>query len=411
MHITDRSECNWIRDQFEVVQPKLDPEMKKQVLDRLLWATKFETFLHQKFTSKRFGLDGCETFIPGLKAIMQRASTLGTESVFMGMPHRGRLNVLVNVLRKPMEQLLAEFQGTVAESSADWGNSGDVKYHLGTTRQAYGMEVTLLPNPSHLECVNPVALGRTRAEFDDRRKDTKEVNFQKTLCILVHGDAAFAGQGVVYETMQMEDLHGYRVGGTIHIVVNNQIGFTTTPLEARTALHPTEVAKTVGAPIFHVNANDPEAVERVCRIAVEYRNRFNKDVVIDLVGYRKFGHNELDQPMFTQPKMYKKIASLKPVSELYKAKLINEGVITIKEADESVKKINDFMEAAFEKSKTHKFKQEDWRGRWQEEIVTALKYGKHKQTGVPIEELKELSQQINKLPETITPHSQIKKIY
>ena len=161
------------------------------------------------------------------------------------------------------------------------------------------MEVTLLPNPSHLECVNPVALGRTRAEFDDRRKDTKEVNFQKTLCILVHGDAAFAGQGVVYETMQMEDLHGYRVGGTIHIVVNNQIGFTTTPLEARTALHPTEVAKTVGAPIFHVNANDPEAVERVCRIAVEYRNRFNKNVVIDLVGYRKFGHNELDQPMFT----------------------------------------------------------------------------------------------------------------
>ena len=222
-----------------------------------------------------------------------------------------------------MEQLLAEFQGTMAESSDEWGNSGDVKYHLGTTRQAYGMDVTLLPNPSHLECVNPVALGRTRAEFDYLRKDATEGVFEKTLCILVHGDAAFAGQGVVYETMQMEDLHGYRVGGTIHIVVNNQIGFTTTPLEARTALHPTEVAKTVGAPIFHVNANDPEAVERVCRIAVEYRNRFNKDVVIDLVGYRKFGHNELDQPMFTQPKMYKKIASLKPVSELYKAKLIN----------------------------------------------------------------------------------------
>ena len=270
---------------------------------------------------------------------MQRASDLGTETAFIGMPHRGRLNVLVNVLRKPMETLFAEFQGKMAESEANWGNSGDVKYHLGTTRQVYGMEATLLPNPSHLECVNPVVLGRVRAEIDQNGKEDGKLSFNNSMGILVHGDAAFAGQGVVYETMQMEDLHGYRIGGTIHIVVNNQIGFTTTPREARTALHPTEVAKTVGAPIFHVNANDPEAVERVCRIAVDYRARFGKDVVIDLVGYRKFGHNELDQPMFTQPKMYTKIAKIRPVSELYRDKLINEGVITQEEGDALTKKI------------------------------------------------------------------------
>ena len=276
-----------------------------QIFDRLAFADHFERFLATKFnTAKRFGLEGEESLIPGLKALVDRVTELGAASVVFGMPHRGRLSVLFNVIRKPMEMLLKEFQGTHIDmqkyvekmASGDWSGSGDVKYHLGTSfdrtyKDGRKVHLALVANPSHLEAVNTVVVGKVKAKQDITGDSARE----KHLSVLLHGDAAFAGQGIVYETFQLSQLKNYGTGGTVHVICNNQVGFTTDPEGGRSTTHCTDLGKAFDCPILHVNADDPEAVTRVFETAGEYRMAFKSDVIIDLVGYRKYGHNELDQ--------------------------------------------------------------------------------------------------------------------
>lgn len=298
MHLLNQNEVLWIRDQFEgTAYTRLIKEEKIKCLERIQQSAGFGTFLQQKFnTTKRFGTEGCESFIPGLKEIFDVLAENGVEKAVIGMPHRGRLNVLANVVRKPLKTIFAEFQGVTPEQrDKEWGNHGDVKYHLGTTFEreypnGKKMQVSVLANPSHLEAVNPVVIGRVRAE-QHYMMDTER---ERVAPILIHGDAAMAGQGVVFETMQMMDLDNYKVGGTIHIIVNNQVGFTTAPKDSRSGIYCTDLGKVMAVPIFHVNADDVEAVVKACRIAAEYRSLFKKDVLVDIIGYRRTGHNELD---------------------------------------------------------------------------------------------------------------------
>ena len=305
---------------------KLTEGQKKKLFARISRSAGFENFLAKKYSSeKRFGLEGVEMLIPCMKAIVDRSTEFGVESIVMGMPHRGRLNVLANVCRKPLEQIFSQFAGLEA---ADEG-SGDVKYHLGTYVERLNREtnknirMAVVANPSHLEACDPVVQGKVRAEqFYRGDSEGKQV-----MSILLHGDAAFSGQGVVYETFHMTELPAYTTRGTIHIVANNQVGFTTDPRFSRSSPYCTDVARVTNAPIFHVNADDPEAVTQVSYLAAEYRAKFHKDVVIDLVGYRKHGHNEIDEPMFTQPIMYSIIKRHKNVVELYANQLIEEGVL------------------------------------------------------------------------------------
>lgn len=307
MFINSLEQCNWIRKKFE--SPGVmnySAEEKRLILARLTRATGFEVFLAKKFQSeKRFGLEGGEMMIPAMKQLIDVSTKLGVESVIMGMPHRGRLNTLANVCRKPLQHIFTQFAGLEA---ADDG-SGDVKYHLGTYIERLNrvtnknVRLAIVANPSHLEACDPVVQGKTRAEQFYRG----DGEGKRVMSILIHGDAAFCGQGVVFETMHLSELPDYTTHGTIHLVVNNQIGFTTDPRFSRSSPYCTDVARVVNAPIFHVNADDPEAVIHVCNVAAEWRATFHKDVVIDLVSYRRNGHNEIDEPMFTQPLMYQKI--------------------------------------------------------------------------------------------------------
>ena len=309
MHIPDRDKCNWLRDKIETPAPtQFNRERREVIFDRLAWSTLFENFLATKWTSaKRFGLEGGETLIPGMKEMFDRASDLGVESIVMGMAHRGRLNVLGNVVRKPLRQIFCEFSGGQPEDEVGlYTGTGDVKYHLGTsydrpTRGGRRIHLSLVANPSHLEAVNPVVVGKTRA----KQYYSNDVDRMKTMGVLIHGDGSFAGQGVVYETLHLSALPNYTTGGTIHIVFNNQVAFTTDPKAGRSSQYCTDVAKALNAPIFHVNGDDVEAVVHVCELAAEWRQTFHSDVVVDLVCYRRFGHNEIDEPSFTQPKMYK----------------------------------------------------------------------------------------------------------
>lgn len=333
MHIQDRDVCDWIRNKVEKLQfqQRTDGE-KLHMYERLNFAHSWGSFMGSKFnTQKRFGLEGCESFVPGLKYCIDSAVEMGARTFVIGMAHRGRLNTLANVVRKPMEVIMAELQGITPKAGEHTFNgSGDVKYHLGTTfHRRYddtGIEIkmTLMANPSHLEAVNPCVQGRARAEqhfLGGKTEDRSNV-----VPIVVHGDAAIAGQGIVYECLQMESLQNYTVGGTIHVVINNQVGFTTTPDRARTSTYCSEVATAISAPIFHVNADSMDDVANAFRIAAQYRQTFGKDVVIDLVGYRKMGHNELDQPAFTQPLMYNIVKSMEPVRNKYRAQLLSEGI-------------------------------------------------------------------------------------
>ncbi|XP_040578624.1 2-oxoglutarate dehydrogenase-like, mitochondrial [Lepeophtheirus salmonis] len=350
MHIHNLDEVNWIRKRLEtpgILDMSVDE--KKRLLARISRSAGFENFLAKKFTSeKRFGLEGVEMLIPGMKTIVDRSTELGVESVVMGMPHRGRLNVLANVCRKPLDQILTQFAGLEA---ADEG-SGDVKYHLGTYIERLNratnknIRLAVVANPSHLEAVDPVVLGKVRAE-QFYRGDTEG---KKVMPMLLHGDAAFAGQGVVYETMHMSDLPDYTTKGTIHIVANNQIGFTTDPRYSRSSPYCTDVGRVVNCPIFHVNADDPEAVISVCKIAAEYRHEFHKDVVVDIVGYRKYGHNEIDEPMFTQPIMYSIIKKHKNILDIYADQLIHEGIVSKDEVKEVIYKYEQICEDAYKKS-------------------------------------------------------------
>jgi multifunctional 2-oxoglutarate metabolism enzyme len=353
MHIQDTEEQRWIQSQVEGVQPELTKDEKYRVLERVNAAEAFEKFLATKYVgTKRFGLEGAESAIPVLDAILSRAADQGLESAVLGMAHRGRLNVLANVMGKSYDQIFKEFEGHVDPTTVQ--GSGDVKYHLGASGKyesptGTDIRVELAANPSHLETVDPIVLGMVRAQQD---QIDPPWSFP-ALPILIHGDAAFAGQGVVYECLAMSDIMGYRVGGTIHLIINNQIGFTTSPEFSRSSLYCSDVAKTVQAPIFHVNGDDPEACVRVARMAYEYRQRFHKDVVIDMVCYRRFGHNEGDDPSYTQPLMYKAIAERRSVRKLYVETLVKRGDITLEEAEGALVDFHTKLQVALDETRAH----------------------------------------------------------
>jgi 2-oxoglutarate dehydrogenase E1 component len=351
MHIQELEEQRWIQQQVEGVSTELAPEDKRHLLDRLNAAEAFETFLGTKYVGqKRFGLQGAESAIPILDAILEAAADADLDGAVMGMAHRGRLNVLTNIVGKSYDQIFREFEGTIDPESTQ--GSGDVKYHLGqigkfVARSGKEIEVELSANPSHLEAVDPIVLGMARAKQDR----INEPGSYSVLPILVHGDAAFAGQGVVAETLQLGMIKGYRVGGTIHLVINNQLGFTTPPESARSSEYPTDVAKMVQAPIFHVNGDDPEACVRVARLAFAYRQRFGKDVVIDMICYRRLGHNEGDDPSYTQPLMYKRIDARRSVRKLYTEALVKRGDISVEEAEQALDDFQAKLQDALEQTR------------------------------------------------------------
>src|SRR5579864_6075576 len=314
-------------------RPTLTNAAKREILRVLTVAETVERFLDRRYTgTKRFGIEGAESLMPALESILRSGAELGVKEFVIGMPHRGRLNVLGNFMGKPFAQIFSEFQGH-ATNPDDVHGSGDVKYHLGTSgdREVGGriVHLSLAANPSHLEAVNPVVLGKVRSKQHQRGDSERK----QVVGILVHGDAAFAGQGLVAESLELSDLRGFRTGGTVHIVVNNQIGFTTAPSYARSSPYPSDIAKGIQAPIFHVNGDDPEAVVEVARAALEYRQRFAKDVVIDLFCYRRHGHNEGDEPAFTQPLMYRKIEAHATTRQLYADRLVASGVVAAPDAE------------------------------------------------------------------------------
>ena len=351
MHIQDLDEQHWLQSEVEANNHELPTEDQQHILERLNAAEAFEKFLSTKWVGqKRFGLEGTESLIPILDAILELASDEDLDSVVMGMPHRGRLNVLANIVGKSYDQIFKEFEGTVDPNAVQ--GTGDVKYHLGQvgkfqSRKGIELGVELAANPSHLEAVDPVVVGMSRA----RQDQINDPEAFSALPILMHGDAAFAGQGVVAETLNMSDIKGYRVGGTIHIVVNNQIGFTTTPEAARSGYYCTDVGKIVQAPIFHVNADDPEACVRVARLAYAYRQKFHKDVVIDLVGYRRYGHNEGDDPSYTQPLMYAKIEQRRSVRKLFTESLVKRGKLSLEEAEQALDDFQKRLQQALEETR------------------------------------------------------------
>ncbi|KNE63048.1 oxoglutarate dehydrogenase (succinyl-transferring), E1 component [Allomyces macrogynus ATCC 38327] len=414
-HIPDRGQCDWLRERIEVPnRVAFSREDKHMILDRLIWSDSFERFVATKFPSeKRFGLEGCEALIPGMKALIDRSVDLGVESIVMGMPHRGRLNVLSNVVRKPNESIFCEFSGTVEPNMAE--GSGDVKYHLGMnydrpTPSGKRVHLSLVANPSHLEAVNPVVEGKTRAiQFyagDNERS--------KAMPVLLHGDAAFAGQGIVYETLGFADLPQYATGGTVHIIVNNQIGFTTDPRFSRSTPYCSDVAKTVGAPILHVNGDDVEAVVYACKLAGEWRQKFKKDVVVDIVCYRRHGHNEIDQPMFTQPRMYQIINKQKPVLETYIEQLLAEGTFTAAEIEAMKQRVWTMLEESYTQSKDYQPTPKDWvssswHGFMSPKELASLTVAP-RDTGLDRDLLRQIGTKVSTIPETFTPHSLIKRI-
>ena len=365
MHISNPDERKWFRDRIEQDDKALQftKNGKEAILNKLVQAEGFEKFLATKYVgTKRFGLDGGESLIPALEQIIKIGGQQQIKEVKIGMSHRGRLNVLANVLQKSYKRIFNEFAGEFSDEKED--SAGDVKYHLGASsdRQFDGnsVHVSLTDNPSHLEAVNPVVLGQTRAkQFFHKDKERNKV-----IPILIHGDAAFAGQGVVAECFAMSGLPGHNTGGTIHIIVNNQIGFTTSPRFARSSPYPSDVAKMVEAPILHVNGDDPEAVVYATRIATEFRLKFNRDVVVDLICYRRFGHNEGDEPSFTQPLMYQKIKAHPSVYKIYGSKLVSENTITKELLDQNVKSFKNLLDDQYKSAKDYNPKIEWFEGTW-----------------------------------------------
>lgn len=400
MHIQPLEQKEWLQAQIEDLRGKqiFSPEQKKEILQNIIEVELFEQFLHVKFPgSKRFSVEGGENSITAVNTVIATASSLGVKEVILGMPHRGRLNMLTKIMGKPYYSMLSEFQGNLAHPE-DLNISGDVKYHLGTSSDrefAPGQMVhlSLTANPSHLEAVNPVVAGKVRA----KQGQIKDVERKHVMGLLLHGDAAFAGQGVVAETLSLSDLVGYRTGGTVHIIVNNQIGFTTSPKNARASRYPTEVAKMVEAPIFHINGDDPEAVVNASRIAAEFRQKFKKDVVIDVICFRLHGHNETDEPMFTQPLMYKRIAEHPTAVEAYSATLIQQGILTAEELDGMKATFRTFLDGQLEVAKTYKPNKADWlEGKWSgfekpqhdsaAQVVTGVKLADLKRIGTVLSE-------------------------
>jgi len=413
MHIQDPAQKAWIQERIESIrnQTQFTEAGKRAILDRLTAAEQFERFLDKKYTgTKRFGLDGGESMVPALEQILKRGGQLGLQEVVIGMPHRGRLNVLANFMGKPYTAIFSEFQGGAANPE-DIGGSGDVKYHLGTSsdREFDGnvVHLSLTANPSHLEAVNPVVVGKVRAK-QVQRQDTDRTS---VMALLMHGDAAFAGQGLVAETLDLSELRGYRIGGTIHFIVNNQIGFTTNPVNSRSGPYCSDVAKMIQAPIFHVNGDDPEAVVHVARIATEFRQTFRKDVVIDMFCYRRHGHNEGDEPAFTQPLMYKAIAGHATVREIYAERLANEGVVTAEEGDGMVQAMQDCLQESFDAASAYKPNKADWlEGVWSG-LDKVRGFGARRgDTAVSPELLAEVGQALSKLPDSINVHRKVRRI-
>ena len=398
MYIRDPERVEWLRSKIEAVhKPKYSKEEKKKIFEMTSKASLFEQYIHKKFVGqKRFSVEGCEAGVPAMDYIVKKGAEMGVEEFVIGMAHRGRLNVLTNILEKPQEEIFREFEGVEFEGNMD----GDVKYHLGYSRDitvnGHNVHVTLCPNPSHLEAVNPVVEGLTRAKIDHYLKDEKKI-----VPILVHGDAAIAGQGIVYEVIQMALLDGYRTGGTIHIVTNNQVGFTTNYLDARSSIYCTDVAKTTLCPIFHVNADDVEAVITTMQWALEYREKYNMDVFIDLLGYRKYGHNEGDEPKFTQPTLYKHIAAHPDLRALYYKQLSEEGTITEAEAEEVKANFEKHLDESLEKAKTKSkvyvkhFLEETWKD---VRFATPEDFDSTPDTAVPQKKLVDLGNKLSTLP-------------
>ena len=414
MHISDPAQKAWLQERIEGPDKEISftANGKKAILAKLIAGEGFENFLNVKYTgTKRFGLDGGESMIPALEQIIKRGGQLGLKEIVFGMAHRGRLNVLANVLSKPFSAIFHEFKGGSSTPDEVEG-SGDVKYHLGSSsdRMFDGnvVHLSLTANPSHLEIVDPVVLGKARAKQDQRQdKDRTSV-----LPLLIHGDAAFAGQGVVAECFGLSGLRGHRSGGSIHFIVNNQIGFTTSPIWSRSSPYPSDVAKMIEAPIFHVNGDDPEAVVFAAKIATEFRQKFRKPVVIDMFCYRRFGHNETDEPMFTQPLMYKRIAGHETVVALYGKRLVAEGVITAEEFDGMKAEYRKALDNDFSAAEGYKANKADWLdGRWAG-IRAARDHEAPRKglTGVPIAKLREIGAKVTKVPKTFKVHKTMQRV-
>ena len=412
MHISDPEQSAWLKERIEGYgkEIKFTREGRKAILNKLVEAEGFEKFLHVKYMgTKRFGLDGGEALIPALEQIIKRGGALGVKEIVIGMPHRGRLSVLANVMGKPYKAIFNEFQGGSSKPE-DVDGSGDVKYHLGASsdREFDGNNVhlSLTANPSHLEAVNPVVIGKVRA----KQQQLDDKNRISVLPLLLHGDAAFAGQGVVAECFGLSGLVGHKTGGTIHVVVNNQIGFTTAPHFSRSSPYPTDIALMVEAPIFHVNGDDPEAVVHAAKVATEFRQKFQKDVVIDIICYRRFGHNEGDEPMFTNPIMYKKIKKQKTTLTLYTDLLVRDGLIPEGEIEDLKTGFQSFLNDEFDAGKNYKPNKADWLdGRWAHLDRNKDDYQRG-QTAISEDTFDKVGAALSKLPNDFPVHKTISRL-
>jgi 2-oxoglutarate dehydrogenase E1 component len=412
MHMQETKQKRWLQDRMEPSRNKqpLDLAVKRRILMKLNDSEAFERFLHTKYVGhKRFSLEGAETLVPMLDYLFNEATSDGVEEAVIGMSHRGRLNVLATLLGKSYEKIFHEFEGDIDPNSTQ--GSGDVKYHLGAdgVHQAPGgshMNLTLASNPSHLEAVDPIVEGMVRA----KQKLAGDAERKRILPLLLHGDAAFAGQGVVAETLNLSQLPGYRTGGTIHVVINNQIGFTTGPESARSSVYATDVAKMVQAPIFHVNGDDPEACVRAMKLAYDFRQQFHKDVVIDMVCYRRHGHNEGDEPSLTQPKMYKLIKEHRSVRKIYTEQLLRKGDIDPKEAEEWLDQFQAKLQEAFDRTREADKPPSQHEPLWTDEEITGFQREPSPDTSITREQLDAVGRALITTPESFTPHPKLKPV-
>ncbi len=412
MHINDLEERRFLQDRMEGKDARIifSPEGKQAILSKVIQAEQWERFLARKYVgTKRFGLDGGESMIPALEAVIKYGGQTGLKEIVVGMAHRGRLNVLANFMGKPYRAIFSEFAGG-SSNPEDVGGSGDVKYHLGTSSDrafdGINVHMSLVPNPSHLEAVDPVVLGKVRA----RQMQYGDAEGTQVLPVLLHGDAAFAGQGIVAECFGFSGLPGYASGGTIHFVINNQVGFTTSPQFARSSPYPSDIAKSVQAPILHVNGDDPEAVTFACKIAIDYRQTFKRDIVIDMWCYRRFGHNEGDEPSFTQPQMYAKIRQHPGVSDIYGARLVQEGVVDAAWVEKQVADLTASLEAEFEAAKSYLPNKADWfEGRWTG-FGRPTDDRRNAETALTQDQLQDLGRTLTTVPEGLTVHKTLQRV-
>jgi len=419
MHISDPEEKSWLQQRIEGKDKEITfTDLGKEfILKKLIEAEGFEKYLHKKFVgTKRFGLDGAETVIPAMEQIIKKGGQLGVTEIVIGMPHRGRLGVLATVMGKAYREIFHEFAGG-SVMPEDVAGSGDVKYHLGTSSDRVfddnKVHISLTANPSHLEAVDPVVLGRTRAKQAHLRTDegkTRQESFDAVMPILLHGDAAFAGQGIVAECFALSGLRGHKTGGTIHIIVNNQIGFTTSPSFARSSPYPSDVAKFINAPILHVNGDDCEAVIYAARVATEFRQKFNKDVVIDVFCYRRFGHNEGDDPTFTQPLMYKKIKSHKSVADTYASKIINEKLFDEIKVSSMKSDFVQFLDSEFEAAKSFKPNKADWLDGFWANMKSSRGSKRKILTSISKDNFIDIGNKISSYPENLNIHKTLARI-